>query len=169
MKLFTTVGLPKTVQSDQGSNFLSRVFNQVLKELGVKHVVSSAYHPESQGALERFHQTLKNMLKTYCMESEKQWDEGVPLLLFAVRDAVQESLGFSSFELVYGHSVRGPLKLLKERLLCDDEQTNVLEYVSTFRERIHKAWEVARQNLSDSQEKVKSWYDRKSKERNFEV
>ncbi|XP_030835976.1 uncharacterized protein LOC115921856 [Strongylocentrotus purpuratus] len=169
VKFFTTVGLPKTVQSDQGSNFMSRVFNQVLKELGVKHVVSSAYHPESQGALERFHQTLKNMLKTYCMESEKQWDEGVPLLLFAVRDAVQESLGFSSFELVYGHSVRGPLKLLKERLLCDDSQTNVLEYVSTFRERMHKAWEVARQNLSDSQEKMKSWYDRKSKERNFEV
>ena len=75
-------------------------------------MTSSAYHPESQGALERFHHTLKNMLKTYCMETEKQWDEGDPLLLFAVRDSVQESLGFSSFELVYGHATRGPLKLL---------------------------------------------------------
>ena len=107
------------------------------------------------------------MLKTYCMETEKQWDDGVPLLLFAMRDSVQESLGFTSFELVYGHSVRGPLQLLKERLLCEDTQTNVLEYVSTFRERMHKAWEVARQNLSDSQERMKSWYDRKSKERTF--
>ena len=169
VKFFTTVGLPKTVQSDQGSNFMSKVFKQVLQELGIKHVTSSAYHPESQGALERFHQTLKNMLKTYCMETEKQWDEGVPLLLFAVRDSVQESLGYSSFELVYGHAVRGPLKLLKERLMSDDTQTNVLDYVCTFRERLHKAWDFARQNLSDAQGKMKTWYDRKSKERHFKA
>ena len=37
VKFFTTVGLPKTVQSDQGSNFMSKVFNQVLQELGIKH------------------------------------------------------------------------------------------------------------------------------------
>ena len=167
VKFFTTVGLPKTVQSDQGSNFMSKVFKQVLQQLGIEHVTSSAYHPESQGALERFHQTLKNMLKTYCLETEKDWDDGVPLLLFAVRESVQESLGFSPFELVYGHEVRGPLKLLKERLLSEDEDMNLLDYVSSFRERLNRACEVARQNLSDSQERMKSWYDRKSKERNF--
>ena len=167
VKFFTTVGLPKTVQSDQGSNFMSKVFKQVLGQLGIEHVTSSAYHPESQGALERFHQTLKNMLKTYCLEKEKNWDEGVPLLLFAVRESVQESLGFSPFELVYGHEVRGPLKLLKERLLSEDEDTNLLEYVSSFRERLNVACEFARQNLSESQEKMKSWYDQKSKERHF--
>ena len=76
---------------------------------------SSAYHPESEGAIERLHQTLKNMLKTYYHQTGKDWDEGDTLLLFAVRDSVQESLGFSPFELVYGHSVRGPLKLYKEK------------------------------------------------------
>ena len=44
---------------------------------------------------------------------EKNWDEGVHLLLCAVRESVQESLGFSPFELVFGHTVRGPFKLLK--------------------------------------------------------
>ncbi len=57
-KFFTTFGLPKTVQTDQGSNFLSRVFRSSLKALGVSHIVSNAYHPKSQGALERWHQTL---------------------------------------------------------------------------------------------------------------
>lgn len=48
IKFFTTFGLPKTVQTDQGSNFLFRIFQNVLKALKVSHVVSSAYNPESQ-------------------------------------------------------------------------------------------------------------------------
>ena len=108
IKFFTFVGLPKSVQSDQGSNFMSGIFQQVMHELGIKQYRSSAYHPESQGALERFHQTLKNMIRSYCFDTEKDWDEGIHLLLFAVRESVQESLGFSPFELVFGHSVRGP-------------------------------------------------------------
>ena len=111
IKFFTFVGLPKSVQSDQGSNFMSGIFQQVMHELGIKQYRSSTYQPESQGALERFHQTLKNMIKSYCFNTEKDWDEGIHLLLFAVRESVQESLGFSPFELIFGHSVRGPLKL----------------------------------------------------------
>ena len=93
---------------------MSGLFQQVVFQLGAKQIKSSAYHPESQGALERFHSTLKNMIRTYCLDNEKDWDEGISLLVFAVRESVQESLGFSPFELVFGHSVRGPLKLLKE-------------------------------------------------------
>lgn len=112
--LLFTFGLPRVIQTDQGTNFMSRLFNQILSQLHVKHVVSSAYHPESQGALERFHQTLKTMLCTYCVDSEKEWGEGLPWLLFAVQETVQDSLGFSPTELVFGHTMCGPLKLLKE-------------------------------------------------------
>ena len=53
------------------------------------------------------------------------------MLLFAVRESVQESLGFSPFELVFGHTVRGPLKLLKEKFLSnDDSSLNLLQCVS---------------------------------------
>ncbi len=99
-KYFTLVGLPKSIQSDQGSNFMSGIFQQVMHELQIKQYKSTAYHPESQGALERFHQTLKRMMRTYCLETEKDWDDGVHLLLFAARESVQDSLGFSPFELV---------------------------------------------------------------------
>ena len=88
-----------------------------MHELGIKKYRSSVYHPESQGALERFQQTLKNTIRSYCFDTEKNWDEGMHLLLFAVGESVQEYLGFSPFELVFGHSVRGPLKLLKEKFL----------------------------------------------------
>jgi hypothetical protein len=167
-KFFTVFGLPKEIQSDQGSNFMSRIFQQVMDQLGIKQYVASAYHPQSQGALERYHQTLKTMIKTYCKESEKDWDEGIHFLLFAARDAVQESLGFTPFELVFGHSVRGPLKVLKETWLNDDSPYNLLEYVSQFRQRLQRAWSVARVNLKSAQTKMKTWYDRKARYRSFQ-
>ena len=168
IKFFTFVGLPKSVQSDQGSNFMSGIFQQVMHELGIKQYRSSAYHPESQGALERFHQTLKNMIRSYCFDTEKDWDEGIHLLLFAVRESVQESLGFSPFELVFGHSVRGPLKLLKEKFLSNDETPlNLLQYVSDFRNRLSRACEVARSNLKKSQGKMKARYDNHVIDRKF--
>ena len=89
---FTLVGLPKEIQSDQGSNFLSRLLQQVVFQLDAKQIKSSAYHPESQGVLEMFHSTLKNMIRTYCLNNKNDWDDGISLLLFAVRESVQESL-----------------------------------------------------------------------------
>ena len=168
IKFFTFVGLPKSVQSDQGSNFMSGIFQQVMHELEIKQYRSSAYHSESQGALERFHQTLKNMIRSYCFDTEKDWDEGIHLLLFAVRESVQESLGFSPFELVFGHSVRGLLKLLKEKFLSNDETPlNLLQYVSDFRNRLSRACEVARSNLKTSQGKMKARYDNHVIDRKF--
>ena len=96
-KFFTLVGLPKSIQPDQGSNFTSGLFQEVMYELGVEQYTSSAYHPESQGALERFHQTLKNMVRTYCLDFEKDWDEGVHLLLFVAKGSSSGSIRLQSF------------------------------------------------------------------------
>ena len=88
---------------------------------------------------------------------------------FAVRELVQESLGFSPFELVFGHTVHGPLKLLKEKFLSNDENPlNLLQYVSDFKDRMSKACEAARTNLKSAQRKMKHWYDENAKERTFQ-
>lgn len=50
-------GLPKVLQTDQDTNFKSSLFKQILDTLNIKHVTPSAYYPESQGALEHWHQT----------------------------------------------------------------------------------------------------------------
>ena len=57
------------------------------------------------------------MIRSYFLDTDKNWDEGIHLMLFPVRELVQESLGFSPFELVFRHTVRGRLKLLKEKFL----------------------------------------------------
>nr|XP_055054187.1 uncharacterized protein LOC129439536 [Misgurnus anguillicaudatus] len=169
VKFFSTFGLPRIVQSDQGTNFLSKLFAQVLQTLKISHRVASAYHPESQGALERFHQTLKSVLRKYCMDTGKDWDEGIPLVLFAVREAVQDSLGFSPADLVFGHTVRGPLKMLKEDMLSPEtsSKTNVLDYVCKFRERLHHACLTAKESLAKAQVTMKDHFDLKSVSRQF--
>ena len=167
VQFFTRYGLPKEVQSDQGSNFMSGLFQEVMYRLGVKQLKSSAYHPQSQGALERYHQTLKTMIRAFCEEYPEDWDKGIPFLLFASRDSPNESTGFSPFELVYGHEVRGPLKLIKERFMAQDDDVNLLDYVSKFRERLTKACEVAREHLKTSQDKMKKKADKNAKARSF--
>ena len=103
------------------------------------------------------------------MTRKKDWDEGKHLLLFAVRESVQESLGFCPFELVFVHTVRGPLKLLKEEFLSDDVSSlNLLQYVSDFKNRLSKACEAAWFNLKSAQSKMKLCYDENAQDRNFE-
>lgn len=109
------------------------------------------------------------MIRAYCIEFQKDWDDGIHLLLFAAREVTQESLGFSPAELVFGHTVRGPLKLLKEKWLADQNPTptNLLDYVCNFRFKLSMACELAKENLVVAQEKMKCWYDKHAQNRVF--
>lgn len=61
-----------------------------------------------KGALSVFNQTLKSMLRAYSTELERDWEEGLPWLLLAVKEVSQESTGFSPNDLVFGHTVWSP-------------------------------------------------------------
>lgn len=146
-------GIPKVVQSDQGSNFSSHMFAQVLKQLGVKHSQSSAYHAQSQGALERFHQTLKSLLRSFCTELGKDWEEGLPWMMLAAREVTQESTGFSPNDLVFAHPVRGPLAVLRDNFVDSDPPKNLVDYVNGFRHIC--TWQVS------VQKRILVWLKRK--------
>ena len=157
MHFFSRFGLPKTIQSDQGSNFMSHCFKNQLKEWGIKHIVASPYHAQSQGALERFHQTLKAMMRKFCLNVSKSWEGDLPFLLFAIRSVPNESLGLSPFEVVFGHNVRGPLDVLRESW----EEANINpehigEWLSKTRGKLYSAWGMVRENLIKAQTKMKS-------------
>ena len=160
-------GIPKVIQSDQGSNFSSHMFGQVLRSLRIKHSQSSAYHAQSQGALERFHQTLKSLLRAYCTELDRDWEEGLPWLMLAVREAVQEGTGFSPNDLVFGHVVRGPLAVLKDNWVDAEPPKNLIDFVNGFRHRLFVAGGMARDKLQMSQGKMKKNYDRHTEQREF--
>ena len=130
IKFFTHFGLPKVIQTDNGSNFTSKVFKDNMKRLRISHITSTPYHPKSQGSVERFRQTLKAKLKKYFLDNISMWDELVPYLIFAVRSAVNESVGLSPFNIIFRHKVRGLLEMLRESWEEEDTSEDFLEYIS---------------------------------------
>lgn len=96
-------------------------------------------------------------------------DEGVSFVLFAIRDAKQESLGFSPAELVFGHEVRGPMKVLKEQLVSSvSPKLNVSDFVSQCKERLQRAVSLVKESLSSSQAGMKERFDRKAVKQQFQ-
>ena len=112
--MFSRVGIPEKILSDQGTQFMSAVMQETSRLLSVRQLVTTPYHPMCNGLVERFNGTLKCMLKRMCAEKSKDWDRYLLALLFAYREVPQENLGFSPFELLYGRTVRGPMAILKE-------------------------------------------------------
>uniref|UniRef100_A0A8C1PVR7 Integrase catalytic domain-containing protein n=1 Tax=Cyprinus carpio TaxID=7962 RepID=A0A8C1PVR7_CYPCA len=171
IQLFSRVGFPKSIVTDQGSNFMSELLKQVYKLFGIKGVRTTPYHPQTDGLTERFNQTLKQMLRKFVVDKSDDWDQWLPYLLFAYREVPQASTGFSPFELLYGREVRGPLVLLKD--LWNGGQdcvspTLIVDYVVQMREKLEAMGTLAQEHMAEAQKLQKTWYDQKANTRNFE-
>jgi len=123
------------------------------------------------GLVEKFNETLKNMLRKMCAKKPKDWDRYINPLLFAYREVRQESLGYAPFELIYGRTVRGPVIIFRELLTnetVEPEVKTTYEYVVDLKERLHETCELAQQELLKSQVKQQKYYNRKAKARIFQ-
>ncbi|KAK3789011.1 hypothetical protein RRG08_036149 [Elysia crispata] len=92
-------GVPGDISSDRGSQFTSSLWSEIAARLGVKLHHTSAYHPQANGMIERFHRTLKTALKARL--TGPNWVEELPWVLLGLRTTPKEDLGYSSAELVY--------------------------------------------------------------------
>ncbi|XP_028253710.1 uncharacterized protein LOC114429061 [Parambassis ranga] len=169
VQLFSRVGIPKEVLTDCGTNFTSKLLQQVYQLLGVKGIKTTPYHPQTDGLVERYNQTLKNMLRKFVSSTGGDWDQWLPYLLFAYREVPQASTGFSPFELLYGRQVRGPLDLLRDYWESPaSTRENVVSYVVKMRERLEGMSALAQETMKVAQQNQKKWYDQKARERGFE-
>ena len=170
--IYSRVGIPREVLTDRGSQFTSELMREVSRLLSIRQMTTTPYHPACNGLVERFNGTLKSMLRKMCEEQPKDWDRYLNPLLFAYREAVQESTGFSPFELLFGRVVRGPLAILRElwtgEVLEPDTKTTY-QYVLDLKDRLEATCQVAQGNLSKSAERYKRQYNRKAKDRKFAV
>ncbi|XP_023814763.2 uncharacterized protein LOC111947970 [Oryzias latipes] len=170
VQFFSRVGFPREILTDRGTNFMSNLLKQVYQLLGVRNLRTTPYHPQTDGLTERFNQTLKQMLRKFVNETGSDWDQWLPYLLFAYREVPQASTGFSPFELLYGHEVRGPLTLLRETWEGEqgrEEPVNAIQYVIQMREKLQRMSELAQAHMADAQRRQKSWYDQKARQRSF--
>lgn len=168
IQIFSRVGIPNEILTDQGANFMSRLLAEVYKLLRVKRIRTSPYHPQTDGLVERFNQTLKAMLRKAAISEGKDWDKLLPYVLFAYREVPQASTGFSPFELLYGRPVRGPLDLLRESWETPTTSNeSIVSYVLKMREKLARMTELVQENLAKAQTRQKEWYDRTARSREF--
>ena len=170
--IFSRVGLPKEVLHDQGAQFMSSVMKRFNEILQIKGISTTPYHPQCNGTCENFNKTLKQMIRKICDDEPEQWDKYLQPLLFAYREVPQCSTGFSPFELVFGHNVRGPLFLIKEKLLensDEPDQNSVTEYVIDMRNRVKEFLKMSNENESGSKAKQKVYYDKSTRQRKFNL
>ena len=152
IKVFTRVGIPKEILTDQGSNFTSQLLTEIYQLWHVHPIRTSPYHLQTDGLVEKFNQTLKTMLKKTAVEEGKDWDKLLPYLLFAYREVPQDSTGFSPFELLYGRAVRGPLDVLRESWEASSRSNeSVVSLVLSVREKMANMTELVQRNLAKAQ------------------
>ena len=162
-------GSPRVLLSDRGTNFLSKVVAEVCKIFQIHKVNTSSYHPQTDGLVERFNSTLCQSLSMYVSKNQKDWDEFIPLILFAHRTSVLDGIGDSPFYVLYGREPRLPIDVKYLPPAADDLSTSVLDCRKRVVEKVELPQNLARENLQRAQQKMKDYYDQKTKDPVFEV
>jgi RNase H-like domain found in reverse transcriptase/Reverse transcriptase (RNA-dependent DNA polymerase)/Integrase zinc binding domain/Integrase core domain len=103
-------GVPDMVTSDRGVQFVSEVWQNVCKRLAIQHKLTTAYHPQANGMLERVHRQLKDSLRARAAAAD--WEQHLPWVLLGLRAAPKDDSGVSAAELAFGSKLRLPGELL---------------------------------------------------------
>ena len=148
--IFSRLGLPKQILSDNGQQLVSKAMSEVMEMMGIERKLSTPYHAQSNGMVERFNGTLKNMLQKLTVDKQNSWDKLIPAVLFAFREIPNTTTGYPPFTLMYGRQVRGPADIIAD--ICSgsdnivEEYTFVHDYANQLHKDITKACEIAAEN-----------------------
>ena len=166
-EIFTRHGAPRTLLSDRGSNFLSSLVTEVCRLLNTKKVNTTAYHPQTDGLVERFNNTLAEAISSYVSSNQLDWDVYIPAILFAYRTSPCVSTGDTPFYLLYGREPR----LAPDVSLLPPSQlsSSVEEHRARIVRQIEAAQSIARANIARTQQLMKLQYDKTSSDAPFEI
>ncbi len=132
-------------------------------------VRTSPYHPETNGAVERMHGTLKAILGK-CVEEKMDWVGQVNFVLYVLRQMPHADSGFSPFDLVYGFRVRTPLDALYHELFEEEgKKWNVCEWVGNMADRLEMMRDCAALKMAKGKEGRMALLNRGKKLREFAV
>ena len=162
-------GVMQHLNTDQGREFESKIFQTMCKMLGVNKTRTTTYHPQSHGLVERCNRTLKDMLSILINSSQNDWDVWIPRVLFAYRKAVHASTGVTPYCMLYGREARMPVDLLVKGVTASDEVlTDVPTYLQKMKGMFERAYDMARTKLEKSTLRYKDYYDSKAKKEGWE-
>ena len=152
-------GCPRTILTDLGKNFMSSIFEELLRFTKTDRLRTTAYHPQTDGLVERQNQTLKQMIRTYVNKKQSDWDELLPYLSFAYNSSVHSTTGVTPYFLLYGREATLPVDVAMDWI--PDAQLN-----RGIHEKMMLARKLAQENLIASQQDQKNRYDKRHGEAN---
>ena len=158
-------GAPKIVLTDQGKNFLSNLMSRIAKRFRIKKIRTTAFHPQSNGSLERSHHALGEYLKQYT-DRDNEWDVWLDLAMLNYNTCVQESTKHTPYEVVFGRLARLPSN---EPLREADMLPTYKGYVQDLVIKLNGIQKLAFDNLVASKYKSKKYYDKSINPKNFKL
>ena len=127
-------GVPDSITSDQGRQFTSQLWRELQQVLGVCHNVATAYHPQANGMVERFHRSLKAALKARL--DGPHWMDELPVVLLGIRSTWKDSINAAPAQFVYGTNIRIPGDFLPPPVA--DKQVPNNNFVRELQHRLQK-------------------------------
>ena len=112
-------GLPRSLQSDNGTSFTSKVTQGVSKALGITYYLHCSWRPQSSGKVERANQFLKSAIKKITQETSLGWKEALPIALLCTCITPKEQVGLSPYDMLYGR----PFVYVNDIFLYPESQT----------------------------------------------
>ena len=120
-------GVPDTIQSDRGPQFTSKLWAALNKLVGISASTTTAYHPQANGMVERFHRQLKASLKARL--TSPNWMDELPLVLLGIRATWREDADCSVADLVYGTSLHIPGEFIPSSKAHSPQPTEFLQHL----------------------------------------
>ena len=145
-------GLPTAIVSDRGVQFVSLVWKQICDLLRIKRRLSTAYHPETDGATERANQELEVYLRAYVSYEQDDWERNLFAAMMAINNRTATSIGLTPFFFTHGYNI-DPI-VVNETLREDDKSP--IAKGEAFVKRIQEATETAQAAMAVAQEQQES-------------
>ena len=155
-------GVPESILSDRDPRFTAHFWRAFWDRLGSKLMMSTAYHPQTDGQTERANRTLEEMLRSYVNSNQTDWDQHLATLELAINNAKQASTGFSPFYLNAGQEIRLPLD---QELASPEKNPSADERI----ERMRRDWGKAAANIRKAQERQAKYADQHRRAASFVV
>lgn len=158
-------GIPYQLTSDRGTEFVNELIESLTLRYKIRHIRTTAYHPQGNGQTERTNRTLKDILSKITEKKNLPWDFYLPSALFAIRTIQQESTRFSPAEILYGRNLRDQtMEADLEVAIPVSWESAVWSFVQDEIKRIAKIRQDAYEYIQNSQARQRKQANQKIKE-----